>query len=163
MPIHTDQVPDVTVSVGLSPYGRLPDHHTPPTTQNCLLNGQVIGMSRGFHWRKFTKRCGIIVTHLTLGLRGTLLQCKRDGHLGLGKRSREWAEQTRVSRANETRGRGGFCQTKLTSTGTGYLAGTELSSQLRNPVGSFALQEKCFYCVKTKKRFSFVSVIAWAE
>ena len=27
MPIHTDQVPDVTVSVGVSPHGRLHDHH----------------------------------------------------------------------------------------------------------------------------------------
>ena len=68
----------------------------------------------------------------------------KDGHLGLGKRSAERAEQTR--------GRGGFCQNKSTSTGMGYLAGTELSSQLRNPVGSFALQEKCFYCAKTEKR-----------
>ena len=124
--------------------------------QNCLLKGQAIGMSRGFHGRKFTKRRGIIVTHLTLGLREKLFQCKRDGYLGLGKRSGEWAEQTRVSRANETRGRGEFCQTKSTSTDTSYLAGTELSSQLRSPVGSFALQEKCFYCVKIKKRFSFV-------
>ena len=132
-----------------------PSHHS-VVHQNCLLNGQVTGMSRGFHGRTFTKRCGIIVTHLTLGLRGRLLQCKRDGHLGLGKCSGEWVEQTSVSGANETRGRGRFCQTKSTSTGAGYLAGTELSSQLRNPVGSFALQEKCFYCVKTKKRFSFV-------
>ena len=131
-----------------------PSHHS-VVHQNCLLKGQVIGMSRGFHGRKITKRRGIILTHLTLGLRGRLLQGKRDGHLGLGKRSGEWAERTRVSRANETRGRGGFCQTKSTSTGTGDLAGTELSSQLRNLVGSFALQEKCFYCVKTKKRFSF--------
>ena len=129
-----------------------PSHHS-VVHQNCLLKGQATGMSRGFHGRKFTKRRGIIVTHLTLGLRGRLLQYKRNGHLGLEKRSGEWAEQTRVSRANKTRWRGGFCQTKSTSTGTGYLAGTELSSQLRNPVGSFALQEKCFYCVKTKKPF----------
>ena len=35
--------------------------------QNSLLKGQVIGMSREFHGRKFTKRRGIVVTHLTLG------------------------------------------------------------------------------------------------
>ena len=69
-----------------------------------------------------------------------------------------------MSRANERRGRGGFCQIKSTSTGTGYLAGTELSSQLRNPVGSFALQEWCFYCVKlAKKRFSFTLYLSSSE
>ena len=30
MPIHTDQVPDVTVSDGVSPHGRLHDHHPLP-------------------------------------------------------------------------------------------------------------------------------------
>ena len=35
-----------------------PSHHS-VVYQNCLLNGEVIGMSRGFHGRKFTKRCGI--------------------------------------------------------------------------------------------------------
>ena len=52
-----------------------PSHHS-AVHQNCLLKGQAIGMSRGFHGPKFTKRRGIIVTHLTLGLRGRLLQCK---------------------------------------------------------------------------------------
>ena len=51
-----------------------PSHHS-VVHQNCLLNGQVIGMSRGFRGRKFAKRRGIIVTHLTLVLRGRLLQC----------------------------------------------------------------------------------------
>ena len=58
-----------------------PSHHS-VVHQNCLRNGQVIGMSRGFHGRKFTKRRGIIVTHLTLGLRGRLLECKRETFLG---------------------------------------------------------------------------------
>ena len=54
-----------------------PSHHS-VVHQNCLLKGQVMGMSREFHGRKFTKRRGIIVTHLTLGLRGKLIQCKRE-------------------------------------------------------------------------------------
>ena len=58
-----------------------PSHHS-VVHQNCLLNGQVIGISRGFHGRKFTKRRGTIVTHLTLGLRGRLLQCKRETFFG---------------------------------------------------------------------------------
>ena len=58
-----------------------PSHHS-VVHQNCLLKGQAIGMSRGFHRRKFTKRRGIIVTHLTLGLRARLLQCKRETFFG---------------------------------------------------------------------------------
>ena len=82
MPIHTDQVPDITVSVGVSPHGRLHDHHPlPPLCGAPKLVAQGAGdrdMSRGFHGRKFTKRRGIIVTHLTLGLRGRLFKCKRE-------------------------------------------------------------------------------------
>ena len=56
--------------------------HNSVVHQNCLLKGKVIGMSREFHGRKFTKRRGIIVTRLTLGLRGRLLQCKRETFFG---------------------------------------------------------------------------------
>ena len=58
-----------------------PSHHS-VVHQNCLLKGQARGLNRGFHGRKFPKRRGIIVTHLTLGLRERLLQCKRETFFG---------------------------------------------------------------------------------
>ena len=79
-----------------------PSHHS-VVHQNCLLKGQAMGMSRGFHGRKFTKRRGIVVTHLILGLRGRLLQCKRETFLVFTQRWPSWIRKTvrGVGRANE--------------------------------------------------------------